>query len=130
MSKSLPESALKRLETEKNIWVATIRPQKGRDFPVRPHLVPVWFAWHSEKLYICIQAQSVKGQNLRQNPLVSLSLEDGSKVVICEGRTAQINKPGPAAIQAIFKEKYDWDLDSDDEYDMLLEITPRKWLVW
>jgi nitroimidazol reductase NimA-like FMN-containing flavoprotein (pyridoxamine 5'-phosphate oxidase superfamily) len=50
----LPLSAQKRLETKANIWLASVRADG------RPHLVPVWFAWCEDKLYICIQSKSVK----------------------------------------------------------------------
>ena len=56
-----PSQALARLESEANIWLATVRADG------RPHLTPVWFAWHNEKLYACIEAGSVKARNLGQN---------------------------------------------------------------
>ncbi|MDJ0754137.1 MAG: pyridoxamine 5'-phosphate oxidase family protein [Ardenticatenaceae bacterium] len=125
-----PTNVIGRLESERNIWVATIRPQNGNPHPTRPHLVPVWFAWQNDKLFICIQGNSVKAKNLRQNPHISLALEDGSSVVICEGEASEIAKPGDEGVRAIFQQKYDWDITTDHEYDLLLEIIPQKWLVW
>ncbi|NJN44011.1 MAG: pyridoxamine 5'-phosphate oxidase [Anaerolineae bacterium] len=124
MSNSLSESAQQRLQVEKNIWVATTRPDG------RPHLTPVWFAWFSEKIYICIPEKSVKARNLTQNPRMAMSLEDGVHPLICEGIAHPIPKPGPVKVQAIFKAKYDWDYVADEEYGLLVEITPEKWLVW
>lgn len=125
-----PSNVIGRLESERNIWIATIRPQNGNTHPVRPHLVPVWFVWQNGKLFICIQGNSVKAKNLRQNPHISMALEDGSSVVICEGETREIAKPGDEGVRAIFQQKYDWDITTDHEYDLLLEIIPQKWLVW
>lgn len=130
MSEKLTKKVLERLENERNIWVATVRPQKTAADPIRPHLVPVWFAWAHEKIYLCIEAKSVKGKNLLKNPLVSLALEDGSNVVICEGVAQRIEKPGPAIVQEIMFKKYQWEIKTDAQYDLLLEVTPGKWLVW
>ena len=123
-----PSHLIPRLESEANIWVATIRPQGG-GLPPRPHLVPTWFAWHEGRLYLCIQSRTVKAQNLLANPFVSLALEDGSKTAICEGQAAVIEGEWPAAVCAIFQRKYNWAIP-DGEYDWLVAITPKKWLAW
>lgn len=124
MINSLTPPILQRLETEKNIWVATTRPDG------RPHLTPVWFAWFEEKIYICIPEKSVKARNFTQNPRVSLALEDGLHPVICEGTAHPIAKPGPDGVRALYKAKYNWDYATDGEYGWLVEITPEKWLGW
>jgi hypothetical protein len=124
MSQNLSNSILQRLETEKNIWVATTRPDGS------PHLTPVWFAWFDEKIYICIPEKSVKARNFAQNPRVALALEDGVHPVICEGVVHPIAKPGPDEVQAIYKAKYAWNYAVDGDYGLLVEITPEKWLGW
>jgi PPOX class probable F420-dependent enzyme len=120
----IPPDVHKRLTSEANIWLSTVRPAG------RPHLVPVWFAWHDDKVYACIQSRSVKARNIQQNPQVSLCLEDGSKVVICEGTAEFMPTPWPDAVASIFHQKYDWDITDAGSYDQLLEITPAKWLTW
>jgi hypothetical protein len=92
--------------------------------------VPVWFAWHNQRLYACIEAGSVKARNIEQNPRVSLALENGSQPVICEGTAAFVSPPWPAPVVAIFKAKYNWDITTDGQYDTLVEVTPVKWLSW
>ncbi len=119
-----PSQALARLESEANIWIATVRADG------RPHLTPVWFAWHDEKLYACIEAGSIKARNIGHNPRVSLALEDGSQPVIGEGTVTVVSPPWPEPVVAIFQAKYDWDITTDGQYDTLMEITPVKWLVW
>lgn len=119
-----PTGARKRLKKARNIWVATTRPDG------RPHLTPVWFAWHGEKIYICIEPESIKGQNMRANPHVSLSLEDGSDPVICEGTAAPVASPWSEEVIAIFQDKYDWDITTESRYTQLVAITPEKWLSW
>ena len=124
---ALPPEAATKLETEKNIWVASVRPDG------RPHLAPVWFAWHADKLYVCTEPGSVKARNISQNPRVALALEGGSHPVICEGIAAPAPAPGSAEmakVAAIFRAKYDWDISSEERYTQLLEITPTRWLTW
>lgn len=119
-----PDKVLKRLETEANIWITCVRPDG------RPHLTPVWFAWYEGNLYACIQSQSVKARNIRQNPHVSVALENGSQPLICEGTAVFLPPPWPDDVARIFQAKYDWDITSDGSYDRLLEVTPVKWLTW
>ena len=119
-----PKRVLTRLEEERNIWMATTRPDG------RPHLTPIWFIWHNSLIYICVKPTSVKARNLAKNPATALSLEDGSDVVICEGTAELMPAPWSAELKAKFKAKYDWDIDTDKEYGHVLAITPKKWLSW
>ena len=113
-----------RLEIEENIWLATVRPDS------RPHLVPVWFIWEDKYFFICISGQSVKFLNISQNNSVVLSLENGSTPVICEGLAKYFERPWPKKIVREFKKKYDWEIETDNEYDALVKIIPKKWLSW
>ena len=124
MNREPTPAALERLETERNIWLATMRPDG------RPHLVPIWFIWHEHCFFLGMKGASVKARNLQQNPRVSLSLEDGSNVVICEG-SAETYQPWAADLLAKFKAKYDWDIPGDpDGYGLIVKITPTKWMLW
>ena len=44
----------------------------------------------------------------------------------CEGH----ERPYPDAVAAEFLRKFDWDLDSEPEYDVLIEVVPTRWLRW
>ena len=44
--RDIPPQARQKLETERNIWLASVRPDG------RPHLVPLWFVWCHGKVYI------------------------------------------------------------------------------
>lgn len=120
----LTAAHVRRLQTERNIWMATSRPSG------RPHLVPVWFVWLNDSFYVAVQPDSVKARNLRHNQLLSLALEDGSNVLICEGAATPIERPYPQLVREAFDDKYDWQLASEQDYTLLLRITPRKWLTW
>lgn len=110
-----------RLVTDRNIWLATTRPDG------RPHLAPVWFVWLRDRAFICTPSKSVKGRNLAANPRVSFALENGDKGLVCEGAATRLPLPHPPDVLAAFKEKYNWDIPTDPEYDALIEITPIKW---
>jgi PPOX class probable F420-dependent enzyme len=119
-----------RLLTEKNIWLATVRPDG------RPHLVPIWFVWIDEKVYICTQ-ESVKVKNLRANPRASVALENGTQPAIAEGTARFVERPFPPRVVQAFAEKYEWTIERDGQppaedntYNVLIEITPAKWLKW
>jgi hypothetical protein len=123
MKKPTPE-IIARLNKEENIWLASVRPNS------KPHLVPVWFIWNDETLFICISSESVKFKNISQNAQVSISLEDGNTPVICEGLSERITRPWSANIVKQFKIKYDWNIETDQEYNQLISISPQKWLYW
>jgi hypothetical protein len=115
---------LQRLETEANIWLATVRPDG------RPHLVPIWFVWFQDEFYILTQATSVKARNLLANPRASLALENGSRPLIAECDARLLDGPYPTRVAAAFKKKYDWDITTDGEYTAMFALTPHKWMAW
>lgn len=109
----------RRLQTEQNLWLATVRPTGT------PHLVPIWFVWVAGKIYLCTGADSVKVRNLRQNPQVSIALEDGSKPIVIEGRAQSIGQ-ADTAVRDAFRRKYEWDITTDDTYTQVIEIEPKR----
>ena len=113
-----------RLLTDRNVWLATVRPNG------KPHLVPIWFCYVRDKFYICTEGKSVKVKNLQANPRISVALEDGNKPVLAEGTACFIDRPFPDDVIAEFKQKYQWDIATDGSYNVLIEITPDKWLKW
>ena len=121
---TLSPEAQKKLETAQNIWFASVRPDG------RPHLTPVWFAWASGRLYVSIDPEGVKSRNIAQNSQVVLALEDGLHPVICEGKAAPLDSPPPEEVLDIFMQKYEWDLRQEEQYSLVLQIAPQKWLAW
>jgi PPOX class probable F420-dependent enzyme len=109
----------RRLRTEQNLWLATVRPNGS------PHLVPIWFVWVAGKIYLCTGADSVKVRNLMQNPQVSIALEDGSQPIVLEGRARPIGAAPQPVIEA-FRKKYDWNILTDSEYNQVVEIEPTR----
>ncbi len=109
----------RRLQTEQNLWLATVRPNST------PHLVPIWFVWVSGKIYLCTGADSVKVRNLMQNPHVSIALEDGAHPLVIEGLAQPIGVV-PKPVIAAFMKKYDWNISNDSEYNQVVEIEPKR----
>lgn len=124
MTTYLKTSVWTNLETETNIWLATVRSDG------RPHLVPVWFAWYNNNLYFCVSSSSIKAKNIAQNPQVSLALAHIAGVVVCEGQATVLSPPWKEEIKNVFKKKYNWVISPDGEYNQLIEVTPKKWLIW
>jgi PPOX class probable F420-dependent enzyme len=124
MAAALTEEMITRLESQQNIWFSSVRPDG------RPHLAPVWFVWHAGKVYIGTDPKSVKIRNIRRNARVTLALEDGTHPVICEGSARIVEKPWPEPLLAAFFQKYEWDLNKEEQYNAVVEITPEKWLAW
>jgi PPOX class probable F420-dependent enzyme len=108
-----------RLQTEQNLWLATVRPDGS------PHLVPIWFVWVAGKIYLCTGTDSVKVRNSKQNPRVSIALEDGSQPIVIEGLARPIEQ-ADSAVLAEFQRKYDWDITSDETYTQVIEIQPER----
>lgn len=106
----------RRSAQERNIWLATTRPDG------RPHLVPIWFVEVGGAWYICTESKSVKARNLQAEPRCSWSLENGDSPLVIEGRAQPIT-PSPAVIAA-FRAKFDWDIETDPDNDLVFEMTP------
>jgi F420H(2)-dependent biliverdin reductase len=114
-----------RLRDEANVWMATVRADG------RAHLVPIWFVWVLGKFWICTGTDTVKMRNLRTNPSIALSLENGDAPVIAKGMVEFVEAPYPAEVLAEFVRKYQWDLNGDDAAThSVFSSTPAKWIHW
>ncbi len=124
MAVELKDEMIERLESQQNIWFGSVRPDG------RPHLAPIWFVWHNNKIYISTDPKSVKSHNVRKNSRVTLALEDGTHPVICEGTARPVEQPWPEDLLAAFYKKYEWDLLKEAQYTDVIEVSPEKWLSW
>jgi PPOX class probable F420-dependent enzyme len=124
MAQSPSQADVEKLQSQQVIWFSSIRPDG------RPHLVPIWFVWHAERIYVSTDPKSVKSKNIRANPRVTLALEDGAHPVICEGTAQVVAAPWAEDLKAVFFQKYEWDLDKEQQYNELIEVVPAKWLSW
>ncbi len=124
MAQSPSQADVEKLQSQQVIWFSSIRPDG------RPHLVPIWFVWHAERIYVSTDPKSVKSKNIRANPRVTLALEDGAHPVICAGTAQAVAAPCAEDLKAVFFQKYEWDLDKEQQYNELIEVVPAKWLSW
>jgi len=122
MNLTIAPEILSKLESQKNIWFGSVRPDG------RPHLTPVWFVWLEQKFYFGIDPRSVKSRNLRHNPRVVLALEDGTNPVIVEGIARLVELPLSASLLEAFYKKYEWNLLKEEQFNQWIEVTPLKWL--
>jgi nitroimidazol reductase NimA-like FMN-containing flavoprotein (pyridoxamine 5'-phosphate oxidase superfamily) len=113
-----------RMQSERNIWMATTRPDG------RPHVAPLWFVWHDDRAYV--MTGGVKLANVRRNGLATLNTEDGNRVVIIEG-TARVVPQGDTLFEIVaelFQQRYDWDIRDSVDRNELIEVTPVKVITW
>src|SRR4029078_7003395 len=71
------------LETEPVIWLSSIRPDGA------PHLVPTWFAWGGERIFIGSKPHAKKVRTLAHDPRAMVALgdaEDDFDVGLLEAR--------------------------------------------
>ena len=87
--------AVERLETAKNYWFSTTRPDG------RPHAMPAWGAWIDGVLYFDGSPETVRMRNLAKNPAISIHLESGDEVVILEGESYAVGKPDSALAERL-----------------------------
>ncbi|MBE0698166.1 MAG: pyridoxamine 5'-phosphate oxidase family protein [Anaerolineaceae bacterium] len=118
------QESLDKLNSQQVIWFSSVRPDG------RPHLVPIWFIYLDGCIYVSTDPKSVKSRNIRANARVILALEDGSHPLICEGTARPVAAPLNEEIKAAFNQKYDWNLDTESQYNELIQVTPEKWLAW
>jgi general stress protein 26 len=104
-------------------WFSSTRPDG------RAHLAPIWHVWHDGRVYVVTQRSAVRARNIAKYPGVSLALPDTSSVLIIEG-TAREAPEQEAALNPLFKAKYDWEFSDDNSYRYIIEVTPTKVIAW
>ncbi len=117
---------MERLSVDTIIWLATVRSDG------RPHLTPIWFVWHRDRVWICTSSTHVKARTLTRDPRVSVALQSGTRPLMGEGIAHRHERPYPPDVRDAFVARFDWDIDVDDEdgaYDLLFEIEISRWVM-
>lgn len=114
---------VKRFADEPCSWLSSVRPDG------RAHSAPIWHIWHQGRAYVVTPAQSVKVNNIAENPNVVITHPDPLNALIIEGWATTANHLRNA-LHPLFLAKYNWDLASDSSHNTVLEITPTKLLAW
>ena len=123
------------LREESTVWLSTVRPEGT------PHLVPIWFSWDGERLFVASKPEARKVRNLRQNPRLMLALgepEDDFDVGLIE---AEAELPEATTAQLLPKGHFDKYRDRmvaiglDEatyirDYSQPILIRPTRFLPW
>lgn len=67
-------------------WICSVNPNG------RPHAVPRWAVMVTDKIYYDGSPETRHAKNISENPYVSLHLEDGSDVVIVNGKVVELEQ--------------------------------------
>ncbi|WP_329332089.1 pyridoxamine 5'-phosphate oxidase family protein [Streptomyces sp. NBC_00663] len=99
---------LARLDQEMDVWVATA------DADGLPCLVPLWFLWDGEAVWLATRLRTPTGRNLRDAGQARLALGDTQDVVLLDGAAQMYaaDTVPPAAAEA-FRAKTGWDPRAD-----------------
>ncbi|MGA5730611.1 pyridoxamine 5'-phosphate oxidase family protein [Streptomyces seoulensis] len=115
---------LTRLDTERDLWLATSHPTHG------PHQIPLWFAWDGTALWMCTSTTSATARNLREDPRARLSLPNTTDVVLIEG-PAHLYPTAEAPPEATtFTTKYAWNPNTEQLPYVYLRIEPQTIRAW
>jgi hypothetical protein len=117
---------MSRLRDDSILWLGTTRATGA------PHVTPIWFVWHDDRVWICTRSVNLKARALRRDPRVSIALGTGAHPLVGEGRATDHARPYPPAVRDAFVAKYDWNIDVDDEdgvHDVLFEIVIDRWVL-
>lgn len=125
-----------RLAPSLHYWLASVRPDG------RPHLVPRWGVWLDGRFWYDGAPTTRHVRNLRANPNVALSHEDGRRAVIVEGvsQALRVTDCGPGEIGERLAEAFtkythlDYSPAADswagDDGGGLRIITPNHAMAW
>jgi PPOX class probable F420-dependent enzyme len=113
---------------------------------LQPHVVPVWFLWDGESVWISSYSSTRKIRELQGNPKCSIVIDtsgrpDGLSAVLFEGRAELVTEPrefvremvtrvyarylGPEGVLAA--EPQEW-IHSPE--NLLIKLTPEKTFAW
>jgi PPOX class probable F420-dependent enzyme len=112
---------------------------------LQPHVVPVWFEWDGESLWISAFQSTRKIKDLQKNPRASVLIDtdreaEPAQAVLLEGEVELITAPaqvrlrsnsiyirymGPEGVLAA--EPQSWMVDPENT---IIKLTPRKVFAW
>ncbi|MFR0354762.1 pyridoxamine 5'-phosphate oxidase family protein [Streptomyces sediminimaris] len=119
------QDVLRRLEGETDIWVASA------DSGGLPCLVPLWFVWHGESVWLATRTTNPTGRNLRDGGRARLALGDTRDVVLIDGDVETWAAPdAPAAAAEAFLAKTGWDPRRDSASYAFFRVRPRAVQAW
>lgn len=99
------------------------------DLDGRPHVVPVWYAWDGESIWISSYAGTRKINNLEENQYVSIVIDvtggDGeTKAVVLEGEAKLIKGPND-----FLRDKFYWIYKRYLGEEGVMAESPQEWIA-
>ncbi|MBG0857496.1 pyridoxamine 5'-phosphate oxidase family protein [Streptomyces spinoverrucosus] len=119
------QDVLARLEREMDIWVASA------DTDGVPCLVPLWFVWDGESVWLATRPGNPTGRNLRAVRRTRLALGDTRDVVLIDGDAEAFSaEEVPDAAAEAFHAKTGWDPRADKATYAYYRVRPRAVQAW
>jgi len=117
--------AVERLESARNYWICTTRPDG------RPHAAPVWGLWLDGAVWFATARDSLKGRNLARSPAFVLHLESGDETVILEGEAVAVrDRDDLERFADAYLPKYGVRPDPADPANVVYALAPAVALTW
>ncbi|MGH4031635.1 pyridoxamine 5'-phosphate oxidase family protein [Actinomycetota bacterium Odt1-20B] len=116
---------LKRLREELDIWVASA------DAEGVPCLVPLWFVWHDDALWLATRPTNPTGRNLASGGRTRLALGHTRDVVLIDGTVdtfPSAEVPTPAA--EAFRDRTGWDPRAHGTSYAYFRVVPQAVQAW
>ena len=114
-----------RLERESDVWVGTA------DREGVPCLVPLWFVWDGEAVWLSTRAGNPTGRNLRDGGRTRLAFGDTQDVVLIDGDVSAFTSDQvPVAAAEGFRAKTGWDPRADSSSYTFFRVRPRAVQAW
>ncbi|MEU5053158.1 pyridoxamine 5'-phosphate oxidase family protein [Streptomyces sp. NPDC021096] len=116
---------LERLGRELDIWVASA------DAEGVPCLVPLWFVWDGEAIWLSTRAGNPTGRNLRHGGRTRLALGHTRDVVLVDGTVETFGSSEvPAAAVEAFVVKTGWDPRRSGASYAFFKVVPLAVQAW
>jgi hypothetical protein len=114
--------AEERLVDARNYWICTVAPNGA------PRARPVWGVWLDDAVMFSTGARI--GRDVRNDPRVTVHLDDGDECVILEGTvTIADDVPTRQAFIDAYDPKYQWQ-SSLEFFDAIYVVRPRVAFGW
>ncbi len=94
----------------------------------RPHVVPVWYGWDGECLWISAYSSTHKVRNIEKNPWISVVIDTttnhlDNQAVVLEGRAELVREP-----REFLREKFTWIYTRYLGEEGVLAKDPQEWI--
>ena len=94
----------------------------------RPHVVPVWYGWDGECLWISAYSSTRKVRNIEKNPWISVVIDTttdhlDNQAVVLEGRAELVRGP-----REFLREKFTWIYTRYLGEEGVLAKDPQEWI--